>query len=286
MIDNANSLTDNNVSKSITDILNTNRVPHAIVLQCEDIDVCNDNVKYLSMWAVCNQKKPPCTECNQCKKALNKNHIDIYYAQKFGKKQIVNVDEIRFICKDAYLKPHEGRAKVYIIEDCDKMQLEAQNAFLKLLEEPPQDILFILTCSKYENILSTIRSRVTYIKVEAENENKNELAFEIAKEMLQALCESSEYNLMKTSSKLSDRENALQILNYIEDISRDALTSSYNNKFIYGNTSEMLSKYIKRKGLINIISKIDSAREMLKANVNMTLFTTWICSELRKQKYS
>ena len=274
-----------NVSKKINNLINSNRFPHAVVLCCKDLDILNCNVTYLSLWAICSSVIKPCFSCAQCDKILNNCHVDVYYAKKFGKKQVVNVDEIRFICSDAYIKPNEGRAKVYIIEDCDKMQIEAQNAFLKILEEPPQDILFILTCSNYENILSTVRSRATLIELETENSKIDEISLEIATCILNALCENTEYNLLLATNKLSDKNIAYKTMDYIQEVVDKTLVSSYKTNDFDDVLFKNLSSSINKKNLISIIELVDTAKDMLNSNVNMNLFTTWICSSLRNLKY-
>ncbi len=65
----------------------------------------------------------------------------------------------------AYLKPNEGEKTVVIITDIELMRKEAANAFLKLLEEPAENLAFILTTSQYETLLPTIKSRCQQIKL-------------------------------------------------------------------------------------------------------------------------
>lgn len=73
----------------------------------------------------------------------------------------VHVDDIRELSTDAYTQSLGGAKKVYILPNADGMSNQAQNAFLKLLEEPPQDCVFIIICENRYNLLSTIRSRCT-----------------------------------------------------------------------------------------------------------------------------
>ena len=73
-------------------------------------------------------------------------------------------ENVRGIVKEIYLKPSEGRKKVFIIDDAHKMTEEAADAFLKTLEEPPKDSVIILVTSKPEMLLPTIHSRCNKIK--------------------------------------------------------------------------------------------------------------------------
>ncbi|MEE1281349.1 MAG: ATP-binding protein, partial [Acutalibacteraceae bacterium] len=133
--------------QALENAMKNSRLPHGIVLESTQPQLLQQYIKKLSKWAVCKESNKPCNACSQCKKVETENHPDIYTAQLAGKTEVVNVDEIRKICNDAYIKPNEATTKVYIIPNADKMQIQAQNAFLKVLEEPPQNILFILCCT-------------------------------------------------------------------------------------------------------------------------------------------
>lgn len=78
-------------------------------------------------------------------------------------RKTIQVDDIRELRKDVYSQTFNGHRKVYIIPDADKMSVSAQNAFLKILEEPPQECVFILLTTNRYNLLETIRSRCTSI---------------------------------------------------------------------------------------------------------------------------
>ena len=70
-----------------------------------------------------------------------------------------HVDAIRFIRSDAYIRPNESPYKVYLLFRAETMSEQAQNALLKILEEPPARVVFILTCDSAISLLPTIRSR-------------------------------------------------------------------------------------------------------------------------------
>lgn len=78
---------------------------------------------------------------------------------KYHKTDIISVDDIRYIEDMVYLKPFEAKKRVIIVIDAERMKVQAQNAFLKVLEEPPEDTTIILTSSHPEGLFSTIRSR-------------------------------------------------------------------------------------------------------------------------------
>lgn len=99
----------------------------------------------------------PCGTCPACRKALKGEHPDIITVD--SDKATVPIAEIRAMQADAYIKPNEGRRKVYIIPRARDMQGPAQNALLKLLEEPPAYCAFLLLTDTAEKLLPTVRSR-------------------------------------------------------------------------------------------------------------------------------
>jgi DNA polymerase-3 subunit delta' len=97
--------------------------------------------------------------CNSCKKIDKGMHPDVFLVEYKGVKDI-KVDQIREEVEERlFLKPFEGRFKVAIIDEAERMNPNAQNAFLKTLEEPPSDSIIILIASQPELLLPTIRSR-------------------------------------------------------------------------------------------------------------------------------
>lgn len=102
-------------------------------------------------------------------KLLNKEpgreYADIIEFRLLKNKKSIGVDEIKSIIEEINTKPYEGDKKVIIIHNADSMTAEAQNAFLKTVEEPPKGIFILLLCEKVENLLDTIRSRCQIYKL-------------------------------------------------------------------------------------------------------------------------
>jgi DNA polymerase III subunit delta' len=109
--------------------------------------------------------KDACMECPSCKQAITRNHPDIIYLHH-EKPNTISVGEIREqINQDVYVKPYNGNRKIYIIEDAQKMNIQAQNALLKTIEEPPSYVVIILLTTNEEAFLPTIRSRCVSLKI-------------------------------------------------------------------------------------------------------------------------
>ena len=104
-----------------------------------------------------------CNECEMCKTFGNNADFRIIFPEK----NIIKVDAIREFENEIYLKPTISAKKCFIIDDADLMNESAQNALLKILEEPPLYAIIILIASNKEKLLGTIKSRVTTISFQS-----------------------------------------------------------------------------------------------------------------------
>ena len=101
----------------------------------------------------------PCGSCGPCKKALRGIHPDVAIISGPGEGKPITVDQVRALRTDAYIRPNEGKRKIYWLEGADQMNPSAQNAMLKLLEEGPTYASFLLLAENPGGLLQTIRSR-------------------------------------------------------------------------------------------------------------------------------
>ncbi|NMB40435.1 MAG: DNA polymerase III subunit delta' [Firmicutes bacterium] len=101
--------------------------------------------------------KNPCQQCLSCRKILSGNHPDLYVLKPQGTS--LKIGQLREIKENLYFLPMEGRKKVCIIHDAELMTLPAANSLLKILEEPPKDLVFIILTARLWDLLPTIVSR-------------------------------------------------------------------------------------------------------------------------------
>ena len=106
----------------------------------------------------------PCGQCLQCRKVLDGVHPDVITVDDPAKKT-VTVEQIREARADVFIKPNEGRRKVYLIPRAMDMNAAAQNALLKVIEEPPDYGAFLLLTDSAERLLPTIRSRSVTLRL-------------------------------------------------------------------------------------------------------------------------
>lgn len=85
-------------------------------------------------------------------------------------KKSIGVDDVRAVKEEAYLSPNELDFKAFVINDASLMTAQAQNALLKLLEEPPDNVYFFLVCENAASLLPTVRSRAPVIRMQTFDE--------------------------------------------------------------------------------------------------------------------
>lgn len=93
------------------------------------------------------------------------NCPDIIPIMLEGERKSMGIETVRTLRSDAYISPNELDGKLYIISDADTMTVQAQNAFLKLLEEPPRHVRFLLLCENATALIPTVRSRAPTLKM-------------------------------------------------------------------------------------------------------------------------
>ena len=113
----------------------------------------------------CESDRPPCGDCNPCRRIAGSLHADVQTVtveeaeEDAGPQKGIHVSQIREVERVTALMPFEGRTRVVIIDPASDMNASAQNAFLKTLEEPPPQVVFILVTADESRLLPTIRSR-------------------------------------------------------------------------------------------------------------------------------
>jgi DNA polymerase-3 subunit delta' len=106
----------------------------------------------------CNGPELPCGQCRSCQRILEGKHADVTPIGLDSKTEI-GIDDIRGLQRLANLPPYEGKCKVFIIDDAEYLSTEAANSLLKILEEPPQGVVWLLLAAEEEHLLPTIVSR-------------------------------------------------------------------------------------------------------------------------------
>ena len=161
------------IIEHLQNAIKTDKVSHAYILDGPDMSGKKMIADAFSMTLECEKKgTEPCMECHSCKQALGKNQPDIIYLQH-EKPNTISVDDIRSqINNDIGVKPYSSPYKVYIVDEAEKMNVQAQNALLKTIEEPPAYAVILLLTNNAEIFLPTILSRCVRLSLKAVPDEK------------------------------------------------------------------------------------------------------------------
>jgi len=183
---------------------------HAYIVSGSDAAGREAAARYLAKAAVCSGAEPPCSRCRDCVKAEKGIHPDIAFVEREKDEKELRVDAVRALRRSAAVIPNEAERGVWIIRDADAMNAQAQNAMLKLLEEPPRYAVFILLAGNPELLLPTVRSRCEELRLRPVREGENPGA-----EKLAALFEAGDrMGLLRelTSLEKSDRAELTELM--------------------------------------------------------------------------
>ncbi len=155
------------LKEHLENAIRLNKVSHAYIIHGERSSGKEFIAKTFAMALQCENREDaePCQECHSCKQALGNNHPDIIFLSH-EKPNTISVDDIRSqINGDVAIKPYSGPKKIYLINDGEKMTVQAQNALLKTLEEPPEYAVIIILTSNVDAFLPTIISRCVVLNM-------------------------------------------------------------------------------------------------------------------------
>lgn len=146
--------------------ISMNKVSHAYLFGGESGSGKKMMASMFAMTLQCEKHGvEPCMECPSCKKAQSQNHPDIIYV-KHEKPNTISIDEIREqLINDVMIKPYSSPYKIYIIDEAQKLTLQAQNALLKTIEEPSAYAVVMLLADNPDALLPTISSRCVQLNL-------------------------------------------------------------------------------------------------------------------------
>ena len=217
------------IKEHLKNALSTGKVSHAYIINGERFSGKEYIAKIFAMALQCEKGGiEPCQECHSCKQALSGNQPDIIRVTH-EKPGSIGVDDIRAqINGDIAIKPYSSPRKIYIVNEAEKMTVQAQNALLKTLEEPPAYAVILLLTTNVNVMLPTILSRCVVL-------NMKPVADDLVKKFLMEEMQVPDYkadvcvafargNIGKAKQLASSedfekvKEEALSLLKYVQDM--------------------------------------------------------------------
>lgn len=214
---------------------------HAYIISSDSEQIREKRALELAMAFVCkNRGGVACGVCSHCRKTEKRIHPDVIevraeLTKEGSRKSEIGVNIIRNIVKDAIIMPNEAARKVYIIFDADYMNEIAQNALLKILEEPTGEAAFILTAEFTGRLLPTVCSRCVMEEIpsldtadfEGPEEHKK-----IIENIFEAVGKNSLHKLVEACNMLDElkSEEATELMNLGREFAVSAAKGKTNYK--------------------------------------------------------
>ena len=148
------------IIEHLQNAITMDKVSHAYILNGPDKSGKMMIAEAFARALLCEKQDPDgCGECRSCRQSDDRNNPDIIYV-KHDKPNTISVDDIRTqLNNDIVIKPYSNQYKIYIVDEAEKMNQQAQNALLKTIEEPPAYAVIMLLTTNADSFLQTIRSR-------------------------------------------------------------------------------------------------------------------------------
>lgn len=159
------------IIEHLNNAVEMNKVSHGYIFNGEELSGKKSLAAAFAKKLQCkDENDKPCGVCHSCMQFDSGNHPDVVWVTH-EKENSISVDEIREqINSDILIKPYDSEYKIYIVPDAEKMTVQAQNAILKTIEEPPEYVIIILLAANSSKLLPTIISRCIEINIKPVNE--------------------------------------------------------------------------------------------------------------------
>ncbi len=292
---------------TVNNFIKEQRIPHAILIVGDSGTGKHTLAGFLAQAIVCGKADAPCGECENCRAALSNNHPDITVIAPEDNKKNIAVDQVRALRQEAFIKPHKAKKRVFVIDKADTMNAPSQNALLKVLEEPPEAVMFLLIAENNAAFLDTVISRCVVLNLTVpEREKALELLSNQGKynreDIISAL-EAAQNNIGKAKQILSGKAGtkaeaaAEEFLKYLFDNDQYNMllvTNAFTKKRIDCDhfikaLKTAVAKRIKNdpkshfaKPLLAFYNEISEYEQQLLFNVNLNLFfSNVVCSAIQ-----
>ncbi len=173
----------------------TMNLSHAYIITGGNRSTREARALTLAMAYVCQGENKPCGICMHCQKVNKGIHPDVIILSPLEGKREILVDQTRALRSDAYIQPNEAARKVYLIHPADSMNEAAQNTLLKVLEEGPSYVSFLLLCAQTGCLLDTIRSRCEILSLPPQEDKSDPILVELSKCLSSLLLDGNETEL-------------------------------------------------------------------------------------------
>ena len=267
------------VTTSLKNQVKNNEISHAYIFQGTRGTGKTSAAKILSRAVNCLHPVDgnPCNECENCKSILNESSLDVVEMDAASNN---GVDDIRELKEKVIYPPQSLKYKVYIIDEVHMLSKGAFNALLKILEEPPRHLIFILATTEIEKIPATILSRsqkynFKRISIEKISENLKKIA-----ELEGKSCDDEVFTLIAKSSDGAMRD-ALSVLDQLLTKNKNHIKLEDAMEVLGISSSELLFNLSRALIEKNVNESLLAIDEIYKEGVDFNTLSSQILNHFR-----
>lgn len=273
-------MTQREIQEFLSRSVQRGQIAHAVLLEGDSGEDWKSLAEEYAVTLQCD-RKCHCGFCRACQAWERNAHPDIIRVTH-EKPEVITVDEIRHqLVDDMAIRPYWGPYKVYLLDEAEKMNVQAQNALLKTLEEPPSYGVIVLMTANAEKLLPTIRSRCILLKTQSLTPGQVSLEEEDRQFLLSLLHGAGEMEI----SRMAERAKELKERKIPTSPLMDFFRLWYRDLLVWKSTGdakrlllpeeqpyyqEMAGMYSYRR-LDQIFAAVDEAEMRIRSNVNFEL---------------
>ena len=280
-------LTGGEADRILGGLIGQGRWPQAIVIEGPAGSGKARLARRIAQAAVCTgDGVRPCGICRACRNALAGNHPDVMILQGDGTQKSLSVQRIREMRAQAFVRPNEAERKVFLLLDAGCMNASAQNAMLKILEEPPAFDLFVITVESRSQLLATVLSRSVTLSLAGEEAAAAPEEDSLWPRFLKALAAGDELEMLALASTVErDRAAQKEFLEQLRLALRDAVVLRAGGQSVLSGAREAvqaLSAACTKQALYACFETVDGLCARVGENANGPLLMTVLCARLRE----
>ena len=225
--------------------------------------------RYAACAYECTAAEKPCLICDNCRKVIAGIHPDVTFVRDDEHAEIA-VDIVRAARTDAFIRPNEGARKVYIFDDCARLNDKDQNVLLKIVEEGPAYAAFIFLAENASSLLQTIRSRCVEFQLASRRDAgaDNSAAEEFALLLARGKAAERAAYLTALEQKKTARDELALLFSAARALFVEALAVSIGADEARGTAREITSRLTKQQ-ILGTIDILDTYRKHCNYNVGV-----------------
>ena len=286
-------MTPSEIRQYFREMAGRDQVGHAFILEGDSGEGWRKLAEEFAATVQCEHRNF-CGRCPSCQAYQSGNHPDIIQVTH-EKKDSIGVDEIRAqLVDDMAIKPYSSPYKVYLVDEAEKLTVQAQNALLKTLEEPPVYGIILLLTTNTEMLLPTIRSRCINLKVRSGGRVSLALTEEQRAELFALVHDLPDYRaaeLADEAKKIKEwKQDIASLLNFFRYWYRDVLvwkSTQGKGSLVFPEEERYYrarSEALSYAQLNRIFDQIQEAESRVRSNVNYELTWELLLLEMKNPK--